>query len=141
MSLEQRQFIESECARVIALFFQYLDRNEFEALSKLMASNGTWSRQGKILKGAAMVFQELKQRPVGRITLHLVSNLIVDVIDESTTKATFYMTVLRHDGENKPSGPMPMGLPYSASIFQTRFTKEAEAWRIQHMSGQVVFVR
>lgn len=69
----------TRCSQAVMRFFAALDAGDIAAVSACMAEDGVWHRQGQALRGPDQVLAALKQRPAGRVTAHLVNNLVIDL--------------------------------------------------------------
>jgi SnoaL-like domain len=128
--------------RTIYRFFLYLDERRYDDLCALMAPNGVWYRQGKALRGPVEVLEALKLRPAGATTRHLITNVIVDMIDDTHAQATHYLAVFFHGAEKPPSLPVPIELPRHISIFREEFTRTtSDGWRVAAMSEIPTFAK
>lgn len=130
-----------EVQQTISKFFMHLDRREFRDLANLMTETGIFERLGQKLIGPAGTLSELEKRPLGRTTLHMVTNTVVDLKDDNTADATFYMMALLHEGTSKPTGHVPMDLPFTAQIWTASLTPTKSGWRVMHMRGDPIFQR
>jgi hypothetical protein len=141
MLTEQKKLaIEREAERVLLRFFHHLDGDEFEALAGLMAEDGVWHRQGKLLRGPGMVREAMAARPKGRRTRHLVTNLILDVVDERHVQAIYYLTAFGYNGAT-PGEPAPMELPVSVGTYREKLVLTPAGWRVAEISSETAFRR
>jgi hypothetical protein len=100
-----------------------------------------WNRQGKALKGPEQAMAAMRERGEGVTTLHQITNLLVDIEGPAQASATFYMTGWRHDGDKAPGGPVPVQVPFSAAIYREKLVRTEAGWRIEDITGKVVFKR
>jgi hypothetical protein len=138
---DQYATIRHEVQDVILRFFLHLDEQEYEPLAQLMAPEGTWLRNGVLLKGPEGVLEAMRARPAGFTTRHLITNIIIDASGEDRADATYYMTVFVHTGEARPAGPVPIDLPFHVSVFREKFARTPQGWRIAELSGTATFNR
>jgi hypothetical protein len=127
--------------RIIYRFFLFLDERCYEDLSTLMAPHGLWHRQGKALRGPGEVLEALKSRPAGATTRHLITNVVVDVIDNTHAQVTHYLAVFFHGAQEPPSLPVPIELPRHISIFREEFIRTSDGWRVAQMSEIPTFAK
>lgn len=127
--------------RLIYRFFLNLDERRYADLADLMAPDGVWHRQGKALKGPDQVLEALKLRPAGAVTRHLITNVVVDLVDDARGHATHYLAVFFHGAEKPPTLPVPLELPRHISIFRETFVKRTNGWRVAEMSEIPTFAR
>jgi len=127
--------------RIIYSFFRYLDDQRYDELTALFAPDGIWHRAGKALRGPQGVKEAMATRPVGFTTRHLITNVVIDLVDNDEALASYYMTVFVHEGEQRPKGPVPLDLPLHVSVFEQRFARSATGWLIKNLSGVATFQR
>jgi len=140
MLTEQRLAIEREAEKVLLRFFHHLDADEFEALAALMAEDGVWHRQGKLLRGPGMVLEAMAARPKGRRTRHLITNLVLDAVDERHVQAIYYLTAFRYDGAT-PGEPAPIELPASVGTYREKLVLTPAGWRVAEITSEGAFRR
>lgn len=127
--------------RLIYRFFFFLDERRYGDLAALMAPDGVWHRQGKALRGSDQVMEALKKRPAGATTRHLITNVVIDVIDRTHAEATYYLAVFFHAADTPPKLPVPIELPRHISIFREKFVRTEAGWRVSDMSEIPTFAR
>lgn len=94
------------------------------------------------MRGPAEVRAALAERPAGRVTAHLVQNLVVDLADERNATARYMSLVYRHDAEAgaPPGGPAPLGAPLSVAAYADRLRRdEGGAWLVVERRSRRVF--
>ena len=129
-----------ECQQAIHSFYMSLDSSDFQAVSSLFALNGIWHRQGKQLVGPACVLEALLDRPVGRVTAHMVQNVVISIIDHQSASATYLTMVYRCDREEPSNEPAPM-LPLSILKYVDTFTKDSNGnWLLLSKTSKQIFV-
>jgi hypothetical protein len=137
MNEHERQSIELRCARVVLDFFERLDKRCHDDVSLMMARNGVWHRNGDRLVGRSMVLAALEQRPLNRATAHIVTNLRVDVLDETSAAARFLLTAYECalDATASDQGARLAGIRECTD----RLRYEEGAWRIAEKSSEPCF--
>lgn len=138
---EQRVIIEADAERLCHTLFLHLDESNYESLIALFAPDGVWHRQGKELRGHAMMRDALKARPKGYTTRHLVSNLIVTIADQDHAENSFYLTVYNGTGDGVSKEPLPITLPSGVGVYKQKLVRTGGAWRIAEMSSIGTFKR
>jgi hypothetical protein len=129
-----------ECQHAIHSFYMSLDGSDFQAVSSLFASNGIWHRQGKQLVGPAAVLEALLDRPAGRVTAHMVQNVVITVIDTQSASATYLNMVYRCDRKEPSSEPAPMH-PLSILKYVDSFTKDPKGnWLLLSKTSKPIFI-
>jgi hypothetical protein len=83
------------CHQAIYRFYAALDAADFAAVAAAVAPDGVWHRQGKALRCPGEVAAAMAERPAGRVTAHLVQNLVVTLLDAQTATARYNTLVFR----------------------------------------------
>jgi len=127
-----------ECSQVILRFFRALDESNVEALLSVVAKDGVWVRQGTELAGHAAIRDAFAQRPANRTTLHLVTNLVVDVDGAATARATSYLTVHAETGQAGRE-VCPAGPPKLIAVSNTDLRRDEDGWKILTLRSRPIF--
>lgn len=131
------------CGRAIARFYALLDGLQSGPVGQMMASDGIWHRQGAVLKGPAEVDQALGQRPAGRTSLHLISNMQMEAAADAQIRARYLLQVYRHDrAADAPAQPAPLpdgllAVTWNEDVWQD----VAGGWKLAHKESKVLFLR
>jgi hypothetical protein len=139
MDAPRRALLTLSCNEAIVRSFAALDAGRMDEVARAFASDGVWHRQGAELRGPDGVARALAARPAGRVTAHLVQNLIVDLEDEDHARARYLALTYRHDAPAGASGPAPMGMPYSIAAYDDRLTRSGESWLVQERRSRTRF--
>ncbi|NKC30762.1 nuclear transport factor 2 family protein [Falsiroseomonas selenitidurans] len=128
------------CQQAIHRFYAALDRGDFATVANALAPHGIWHRQGKALRGPGDVAQAMAERPAGRVTAHLVQNLVVELEGPEAARARYNTLVFRHDGEAEAKPPAPLGVPLSIAAAEDRLERDANgAWLVVERRSARVF--
>ena len=116
-----------------------LDGRDYDALAACFAPAGTWTRQGKTLRGREEIRKTLADtRPATLSTIHIVTNTSIDAQSERAATGRFYLTVYRHDGSSEP--PYPVPAPSVVGLCKVEFVYMGDEWLLQHLqTGPYVF--
>jgi hypothetical protein len=131
--------VEREVERAIMAFYHALDSSDFAYLEAILTPDGVWHRQGKALKGAAMIRQAMKERDPGARTRHLVTNLLIDKATESEAEARYYMTAFRADGDPARPKPDKIELPRGIGSYKVKLARVGERWLFSLIDGETAF--
>jgi hypothetical protein len=127
------------CQQAVMRFFAALDGGRMQEVADAMADDGVWHRQGKALRGPAEVASALAQRPAGRVTAHLVQNLVVDLVDDEHAHARYFVLTYRHDAPERSDSPAPLGTPFAIAAYEDRLQRRGDAWLVQERRSRPVF--
>ncbi len=93
-----RHVAERDCASICTQFFHFLDRRDYSAVASLIAEDGVWIRQGLALTGGAEVRSALEARPSDFETRHLLNNVVVEILDASSARVAYDLSVYTRNG-------------------------------------------
>lgn len=96
-----------DAAAQVLNFFEALDQRRHGDVAKLMASDGTWHRQGRTLTGPDEVAAALATRDPARQTAHIVTNLQAELTGSGRARVRFYLLAYesRTDGGTQDAAP------------------------------------
>ncbi|MCI3207375.1 MULTISPECIES: nuclear transport factor 2 family protein [Pandoraea] len=131
------------CHDLVMRFVLCNDRRDPHGLAALFAEKGVLVRpNGETLVGRAAIAAAYADRPAGRLTRHLVGNVLIDVT--SATGAIGSSTVLLWSGSAQDV-PGPFGRPAQGrqvmGEFEDTFVRTAQGWRIARREARFTFVR
>ena len=141
------------CHDAIVRFFGALDDGRMDDVAGAMAEDGIWHRQGKALRGPGEVAQALAARPAGRVTAHLVQNVVVDLDDDRNARVRYLVLTYRHDfpdgtrtmgtlgaaGGTGAATPAPLGAPYSIAAYDDWLRASGTTWLVVERRSRNVF--
>ncbi len=139
MNYSQKNLSIVDCQQAVHSFYLSLDACDFTTVANLMASDGIWHRQGKELKGPLEVLQALSERPKGRVTAHMVQNLVVNIHNESEASASYLCLVYRCDMKDPHTLPAPMQ-PLSILRYEDTFVSNSSGqWLLRSKESKRIF--
>jgi hypothetical protein len=122
-AIEDRQAIE----RVLLEYGKALDARDFDAYSRLFATNGSWKGSIGLLTGPAQIkaamekaFGNTKPSPDLVTNYHLVTNAVIDVDGDKATAVSKWTFVRMSDNEPHPS---------LAGQYDDTFIRENGQWK------------
>jgi len=143
MKAIDRQHIEQACAKVITLFSNYNDRQDYQSLSDLFTEDGSFARPtdpDNYVHGRANILAAFQARPKDRITRHVISNIIIDVIDDKSAKGVCYATLFHAPAD---ASPATFGVQANPSQLIGEFYIDLaltdDGWKIAKQTGKIVF--
>jgi hypothetical protein len=90
--------------------------------------------------GAENILAAFKSRPNDRITRHLITNVLIDVLDENSAKGVCYATLFMAPSDAEPA---MFGIKANASQlvgeFYMDFQLTESGWKISRQSGNIIF--
>ncbi len=131
--------IEWDCTQLIHDFYLCLDEKRYADLLDLFAADGAWVRLGTELKGRTQIAEAMSERDHW-VTAHVVSNVRVRVVDETSAHSTQYITLYRHEGSTAASGPVAVVPPLGLLRHQDTLVRVGEHWRFQRKTSRAIMV-
>lgn len=119
-------------------FFRYLDERRYDDLVSLLASQAVWHRQGRVLTGPQQVLTALEQRSPTMRIVHIITNLMADVLQDGHCTLRGYMLVVRHEPGSHASGPSPLEGIESIRTMVIKLERDDTQWRISELKGDDV---
>lgn len=126
----RRGEIERACKRLSHAYSKHLDFREYEAFVELFAEDGILNT-GVELNGKEAIREGMKHRSDRLRSRHVVTNLIVDVIDEDHAEGVTYLTLYRMVTEEarNPSNVLPLEGPAAVGHYTDKYIRTSEGWR------------
>lgn len=135
----RRAILGMSCQEAVLRFFVALDAGRMDEVASAMADDGVWHRQGAELCGPHEVSRALALRPAGRVTAHLVQNLIVDLADEENATVRYLVLTYRHDASGNAANTPPLEKPLSIAAYEDRMRRSGDTWLVQKRHSRAVF--
>jgi ketosteroid isomerase-like protein len=137
----ERLMIERSCERLVTEYCHLVDHDEAARVADLFAEDGVWTSPENTMTGQTAIRAgfERRQRNAGRVSRHVCSNLLIEVIDPEHASGVVYLTLYRHDGE-PGRGAAPSAAPSIVGEYRDSFVRTAEGWRFQRRDTVVSFV-
>jgi hypothetical protein len=143
MNMNNKQSIEQACNKLINLYYHYNDQGDFKAVSELFTENGSFARPTdpeNFTTGKQNILAAYEKRPRDRIARHVISNIIINVIDEEHATGTCYATLFMApiDAEKATFG-VKANPSQLVGEFELEFELTSDGWRISRQTGRVIF--
>lgn len=126
----RRAEIERACKRLSHAYSKHVDFREYDAFVELFAEDGVLNT-GFELKGKEAIREGMKRRSGRLRSRHVVTNLIVDVVDEDHAEGITYLTLYRLITEEArdPSNVLPLEGPAAVGHYTDKYIRTPEGWR------------
>ena len=142
MDIAQRMEIERECERLIAQYCHYVDHDEAAKIADLFTIDGVWTNVNITMNGHDKIRAGFQKRQDNRrrMSRHVCTNTLIDVINENEAVGTVYMTLYFHDGE--PGRELsPTDCLQKLGEYRDRFVKTEQGWRFSRREVVSNFLR
>ena len=143
LSLQEIQGIQMECRDLVERFAVYSDSARYEQLAALFIEQGSFARPtepDRPVVGRTAILDAMNRRPAERVTRHLCSNIIIDVIDTDNAIGKSYV-ILYTGNTNQPAERFGLQADPVRLVgeFDDEFVRTSAGWRFSKRSGKVVF--
>jgi hypothetical protein len=121
--------IERACARLVYGYARAADFGDGAAAAALFAEDGVLEMPGgRRFAGRDAIRRRLQEQPAAQVSRHVISNLIVDALDESRARGFCYLTLYRGTRGNE-GGPLPSAAPFVIGHYEDEYARGADGWR------------
>jgi hypothetical protein len=121
--------VEHACAKVSIAFANAIDRNDYDAVIGLFASDGILDRWGNAIQGHAALRQWLDSRPRDVTTRHVCTNIMIERVSPGEARGTTYFTF--YSAANAANGEaLPLEGPAVVGEYHDRFVLTERGWRL-----------
>jgi ketosteroid isomerase-like protein len=133
--------IEHECARLIKVYCNSMDAHDVDRLVGLFAKDAVWQRPGNPpMKGHAEFRNFVENHGQGTTSVHYVTNIVVDVLDEHHASSNAYALSFR-ESESAGATPLPMSMPRNVVHYKHDFIRDGAQWYIARKEIRFIFQR
>ena len=138
---DERRAIEADCERLIKLYVNLNDAQDWPAVAALYTEDARFarpSRPGVFVEGRAAILAGFLARPA-RAQRHVIANVVVDVEDETHARA--FSVIVLYQGEPAPEGELPAMSANSPLVgtFTDKLVRTADGWRFAERVGGLDF--
>ncbi len=143
MDENQKMLIEWECQKVMRLYYQHVDHYEYDEAIKLFTPDVDWLGLGVKLDGREQILEGLHGGLGAGTIRHMLTNVVIAVIDENHVKAHAYNTLysspdIRYD---QIDGQIDFRGATQIVEQNDELTRTEEGWQISKRRGEAVFKR
>lgn len=137
----ERALIERACERLIIEYCHLVDHGKAAQQADLFTEDGVWTSGDRTSSGRDALRKgfQARQDMVERMSRHVCTNALIDVLDRNTAKGVVYLTLYRHDGmpgrATSPTQP-----PAMIGEYRDEFKRTAAGWRIHRRELVYFFV-
>lgn len=133
MDAVDRMLIERECERLIYAYCHLIDHGEGAKVAGQFTDDGVWASPEATRTGRdaiARAFQA-RQDNVGRMSRHVCSTPLIEVLSGDEATGVTYIQLYRHDGEpGRRVSPLDR-LPELVGEYRDVFARTPAGWRFK----------
>jgi len=135
--------VESACARLVLRSIRAFDEHDWRTYAQLFTEDGVFIRANEPrepLVGPAAIEAALAARPTTRLTVHLCTNIEIDVLDREHAAGRCYLLLYSGDASQPESGAGRRAEAVQrVGEYRDRFVRTAAGWRISRREGRLIF--
>lgn len=141
MTAEERRAIEADCERLIKLYVNLNDAQNWPAVAALYTDDARFARPsqpGVFVEGRDAILAGFLARPP-RAQRHVVANVVVEAEDADHARA--FSVIVLYQGDPAGEGDLPAmsaGSPL-VGTFTDKLVRTAEGWRFAERVGGLDF--
>jgi len=137
----ERMQIERACERLMIEYCHLVDHGEAARLADLFTEDGVWTSSEGTSSGRDGLRKGFQARPdmAGRMSRHVCTNALIDVLDRNSAKGVVYLTLYRHDGV-PGRATSPIQTPFKIGEYRDEFKRTAAGWKFHRRELVVSFI-
>jgi hypothetical protein len=129
---------ELACARLLLRTGAFSDRHDVDGFLSLFAEDGVIDRIGQPFVGHNAIRALMEARPRDRVTRHLLSPPVIEVIGPNDATGRSYFSL--YDGIGEPDGAvLPLKAPVLVGEFDQIYCRNLGEWKIARHKVSAVF--
>ena len=141
MTEDERRAIEIDCERLIKLYVNLNDAQDWPAVAALYTEDARFARPsqpGVFIEGREAILESFLARPA-RAQRHVIANPVVDVEDANHARA--FSGIVLYQGDVAEPGELPTMSANSPLVgtFTDRLVRTVEGWRFAERVGGLDF--
>jgi ketosteroid isomerase-like protein len=141
MNDDERRAIEIDCERLIKLYVNLNDAQDWPAVAALYTEDARFARPsqpGVFVEGRAAILASFLARPA-RAQRHVIANVVVDVEDADHAHA--FSVIVLYMGDAPEGGGLPVQDAKSPLIgtFTDKLVRTRDGWRFAERVGGLDF--
>lgn len=129
------------CERLTYQYCRFADLGEAERLGEVFTEDGLFEVPGMTLRGRAQISRTFAQRAALKDlqTLHLCTNIDVQVLDDSTARGRVYLCLFRRWRSANSPDPVPTTIPSLVAVYEDLYARRGAQWLIESRVQQALF--
>ena len=141
MTDAERRAIEQDCERLIKLYVNLNDAQDWPAVAALYTEDARFARPsqpGVFVEGRGAILASFLARPA-RAQRHVIANVVVEVEDADHARA--FSVIVLYQGDPAPEDELPAMDPKSPLVgtFTDRLVRTRDGWRFAERVGGLDF--
>lgn len=141
MDTVERLAARIECEELLNRYGFLIDGGKASRVAEIFTEDGIWESNSAVVRGAEAIdaWMLVREQQRERESRHIVTNVSIDVVDESTAYGHCYVFEFRSDIAG--SELRPEVEPAVIGDYRDDFVRTADGWRIAHRRVEIAFMR
>lgn len=141
ISPEERALIERACERLMIEYTHLVDHGAAARVADLFTDDGVMKTPESASAGRDSIRQgfQARQDNTARMSRHVCTNALIEVVDRDTARGTVYLTLYRNDGE-PGRAVSPTQSPTLLGEYRDEFRRTPQGWKFQRREIIISFV-
>ncbi|MBI1338790.1 hypothetical protein GC169_01075 [bacterium] len=137
----ERMLIEHACEKLTMQYCHFVDHGEAARIADLFTADGVWTSRDNTMTGQDAIRRGFQKRQdnTARMSRHVCSTCVIDVIDADHAAGVVYLTLYRKDGE-PGRRTSPAQAPSMVGEYRDAFRRTPEGWRISRREIAISFI-
>ncbi len=131
--------INRACERLSIAYAIYLDTQRYDEFAALFGDEGVLNVSGRV-EGQAAIARAMANRPAKLRSRHVLTNILIEPVDQEHATGTTYLSLYRHIGEasleDKPIEPFA---PAVVGHYSDQFKLTNQGWRFAYRELHLAF--
>src|SRR5262245_45701502 len=119
----QRIEAERACERLVNTYANLIDGYDYDGFMQLWADDAVWNVLGRVWTGKAGIRQGLEVRDPTMICRHLVTNIVIDVVNDDAAVGVCYSIAYRALN-HRDRAPGPLDFPQFLVDYRDAFVRD-----------------
>ena len=140
MSEAERAAIIAACTELMLRYAWTIDHRDFDGYCALFCEEMSLKMPGQpATTSRAALRKGLEFRPKDLTSRHVITNPLVEVIDDKTARGACYLSLYRLNGAPDANGLLPLKQPAAIGEYHDTYAKTAEGWRFKTRELRMIF--
>jgi len=132
---------ERDCERLTYRYCRFADCGEASRLAELFTEDGVFTTPDMMLRGRLEIARTFAEREAltDLQTLHLCTNIDVEVRDESYARGWVNLCLFRRWRDSGTTAPVPVTTPSLVAAYEDKYVRVGGRWLLEARTQRVVF--
>jgi hypothetical protein len=136
-----RLLAERECERLTYRYCRFADFGQASRLAEVFTEDGVFDTPDMTLAGREAIARRFQRREAlaDLRTLHLCTNIDVEVADECSASGWVYLSLFRRWRDTGSTAPVPTTVPSLVAVYEDGYARVDGRWLIARRTQHALF--